>query len=83
MNILNLLISNLASIPILSFGLGILISNGKTSFFYREKIKIFLTISLLFFIGLKGGGALLNQFSPSAFSTLFLLVVWGFIQPLL
>jgi hypothetical protein len=83
MNILTLLISNLASIPILSFGIGILLSNSKSTFFYHEKIKTFLTISLLFFIGLKGGSSLINHFSPSGFFTLFLLLVWGFTQPLL
>jgi hypothetical protein len=69
-------------LPIISFAIGTLFPNIKIF----QKINYFLTIYILFALGLKGGGQLaLHQetFSIKFFVLLGLLTLWGFLQPFL
>ena len=81
MDLFYLLISNFISIPILGFAFGIFVSKFKVDWFFNQNIKIALTLFLLFCIGLKGGGSLVEHFSLRSFFILSLLALWGLIQP--
>jgi hypothetical protein len=82
MDTLKIFIFNLTTIPIISFVFGVFLSILPFKFPFNKKIYLFLTFFLLFSIGLKGGGSLLHHSGHKVFFMLGLLVVWGFVQPL-
>lgn len=82
MEILNILLNNLITIPILCFLLGILFAAFRIDGLFRPQIHSFLTYCLLFSIGLKGGGAFMQHATaPLFFLLLGIMLSWGFIQP--
>lgn len=78
---MNLFFSNLFTIPIFSFVFGGLFSFLRKESFFSKKFNSFLTLFLLFSIGLKGGISLVGCSSCRIFYLLGLLVLWGLIQP--
>lgn len=83
MTLIDLFINNLLTIPIFAFVIGILTSVAKFKLSFNGRIISFLTFTLLFSIGLKGGTSLIQHSSYGIFSMLGLLIAWGLIQPFL
>lgn len=82
MDILNILLMNLITIPILCFIVGIGFGAYRISWLFRPKIHSMLTCILLLLIGLKGGVAFSqNSVAPQFFTLFGILIVWGLIQP--
>jgi hypothetical protein len=83
MNILNTLLNNLMTLPVICFLSGILFSKLNFNWLFRSKIHSFLTYFLLFSIGFKGGGAFMEHANSSFFLLLGIMIAWGLIQPFL
>jgi hypothetical protein len=81
MDIINIFLNNLFAVPILFFLSGILFSICKMNFLFRKNFHSLLTCFLLFCVGLKGGGSLMQHSTPQFFSLLIILIGWGLIQP--
>lgn len=78
---LNILLSNLFTLPILFFLIGIFLSLIRINWLLTLKLHSFLTYFLLFSIGLKGGGSFIEHSSCHFFLLLAVMLVWGLIQP--
>lgn len=82
MSVMNILLKNLMAIPIICFLFGILFSSFRMDWLFRPKIHSLLTYFLLFFIGIKGGGAFMQHATaPQFFFLLCTMIIWGLIQP--
>jgi uncharacterized protein len=86
MNFTNLVMQNLINLPLICFLVGVVVAFFSPSLKFPQLLKKLLTISILFSIGLKGGGPLIEH-SNSESSTFFIiigsLVAWAMIQPIL
>lgn len=80
---LNVLLGNLIAIPNLSFLVGILFSFFNLERLFHRSAHTLLTYLMLFFIGLKGGGALMEHSSSQFFLILAVMIFWGLAQPIL
>lgn len=86
MDLISFFAKNIFNLPLICFFLGILISFFNSNLTLPKKVHQFLTIYILFCIGLKGGAPLAQQVVSSAslfFIVLICLVAWGFLQPFL
>ncbi|HAB99829.1 MAG TPA: sodium-dependent bicarbonate transport family permease [Parachlamydiales bacterium] len=86
MNFLSLIAKNIFNLPLLSFMLGIFFTLIRPGWKLPIHLNKLLTIYILFCIGLKGGGPLIEHSFSSAFlffSILTALVIWGFLHPFL
>ncbi len=81
-----LIIKNLFNFPLVCFLMGIFLALIRSGFRLPERFNKFLTIYILFCIGLKGGGPLAEHSLSSAFLfsiILSVLILWGLLNPLL
>jgi hypothetical protein len=77
---------NIFNFPLMCFLFGILLALIRPGFRLPVKINKFLTVYILFCIGLKGGGPLAEYSSSSVFLfsiILSALIIWGLLNPLL
>lgn len=81
MDVLSVIFSNLIAIPIICFLIGILFATFEINWLFRPKIHSLLTYFLLFSIGLKGGGSLMQHWNADFFLLLGIMIAWGLIQP--
>ena len=81
MSIFDLVIRNFFTAPLISFFLGGLLSLCKTRIFLPQRMGKFLTFAILFLIGFKGGGPLVEHFDRKAIFILTVLIGWGFLLP--
>jgi len=80
------IIKNIFNPPLLCFALGIFAALTRTELKLPAWINKFLIIYILFCVGLKGGGPLIEHSlsAPSLFfTTLTILIIWGLLSPLL
>lgn len=85
MSFFHLALNNLLDLPLLCFIAGILVSWMKPAFRLPSRLNQFLTVYILFAIGIKGGGPLVEHVSSAALlflMTLTALVIWGLVQPI-
>lgn len=83
MNAFDLFLSNIVSIPILCFILGLFLSVKPLDRLFSSTINSFVTAFLLFAIGLKGGEAIYKNVDNELYTLIFLMGAWGFVQPIL
>lgn len=86
MNLATLFLNNLFNLPLLCFLCGILTTFIRPGVSLPKRVNQFLTIYILFSIGLKGGGPISDHFTSSISSfipILTLLIVCGLSQPVL
>lgn len=86
MNFFSLILQNLINVPLLCFLAGIILAFIRPDVKFPSWVKKALTISILFSIGLKGGGPLIEHSGSNSHIFLTLLgslVVWALLQPLL
>ncbi len=84
MNFLQLAFHHLFNLPLLCFATGIGVTLWKPINKLSVKLNHLLTVYILFSIGIKGGGPLLDYLKAAApffFMILGILMIWGFIQP--
>lgn len=81
-----LIIKNIFNFPLICFLFGVFSALIRPDFRLPEKLNKFLTVYVLFCIGLKGGGPLAEHSISSAFLfsiILSVLILWGLLNPLL
>lgn len=78
---LDLFVSNLLTIPIFVFVLGMLLS--RCSIHFSSKLSSLLTFFLLFGIGFKGGISFIEHSGYHLILILGVLILWGLLQPFL
>lgn len=86
MNFTSLVLQNLVNLPLVCFLVGIGLALVKPTLKMPGLLKKFLTVSILFSIGLKGGGPLIEHSSaksPVFFIIIASLILWAMIQPIL
>jgi hypothetical protein len=86
MNFYKLIIQNLVNLPLMCFLLGGIVGFIKPSLKLPRLLKNLLTISILFFIGLKGGAPLFEHtqaISYTFFALVCCLVIYSLIQPMI
>lgn len=86
MNFLYLITKNIFNLPLICFLFGIFLALIKPTFKLPAKLSNYLTVYILFSIGLKGGGPLAQYSTSSAllFSIILTtLILWGLLSPLL
>ena len=86
MNLTITFAKNIFNTPLLCFLFGIIASVFSKSLKIPKKLSTFLTVYILFCIGLKGGAPLAENANSSAIlfiSVTICLILWGFLNPLL
>lgn len=82
MNALDLFLSNVISIPIFCFILGLILSSKSLDSFFSSKVNGYVTAFLLLAIGLKGGEAIFKNVDNGLYTLILIMGAWGFIQPI-
>lgn len=86
MNLTIIFAKNIFNTPLLCFLFGIITSLFNEGIKIPQKLSAFLTVYILFCIGLKGGAPLAENANASALSFISIticLILWGFLNPLL
>jgi len=86
MNFTSLVAQNLINLPLICFLLGVALAFIRPSIKFPSIIKKILTVSILFSIGLKGGGPLIEHSTSKSQIFFYLtgfLVIWAMLQPIL
>lgn len=83
MNALDLFLSNIISIPILCFILGLMLSSKSLDRYFSSQINGYVTAFLLFAIGLKGGEAIFKNVDNELYTLILVMGAWGFVQPII